>query len=233
MTVRSILVVEDNTLLRELLASSLEQRGFTVDSAANAADAKRAFRRADPDGCVIDVELGQGPNGFDLADLLRRERPHLAIVFLTNLPDARFADRTEDGLPADIAYLRKTQVSDIDVLVEVIDSTLRGSAELTRHDRDDARPLVELTPKQFAVVRLVAQGLTNQEIADDRGLTVKAIEDTLRRAFRVMGIDPDMTGNPRVAAVRQYLAVVHGADPDASLPDADGAASGVASGDAS
>lgn len=214
MSGRSILVVEDDTLLRELLASSLEQRGFTVDSAANAADAKRAFRRADHDGCLIDVELGPGPNGFDLADLLRRERPHLAVVFLTNLPDARFVDRKDGALPKDVAYLRKTQVSDIDVLVDVLDSALRGSAELTRHDRDPERPLVELTPKQFAVVRLVAQGFTNQEIADERGLTVKAIEDTLRRAFRVMGIDPEMTGNPRVAAVRQYLAVSRGLEPD-------------------
>lgn len=219
MSGRSILVVEDETLLRELLASSLEQRGFVVDTAANAADAKRAFRRGDPDGCVIDIELGQGPNGFDLADILRRERPHLAIVFLTNLPDARFASRAATGLPGDIAYLRKSQISDIDLLVTVIDSALRGSAELTRHDRDPERPLVELTPKQFAVVKLVAEGMTNQQIADERGLTVKAIEDTLRRAFRVMGIDPDTTGNPRVVAVRQYLSVARGVDP--SLPSGD------------
>lgn len=219
---RSILVVEDDTLLRELLASSLEQRGFTVDTAANAADAKRAVRRADPDGCLIDVELGQGPNGFDLADLLRRERPHLAIVFLTNLPDARFADRAEGGLPAGVAYLRKTQVSDIDLLVSVIDATLRGSAALTRHDRDPDRPLVELTAKQFAIVRLVAEGRTNQEIAEERGLTVKAIEDTLRRAFRVMGIDPEMAGNPRVAAVRRYLDVARGVDPERPAGGAQG-----------
>jgi DNA-binding NarL/FixJ family response regulator len=212
---RSIMVVEDDRLLRELIASSLEQRGFSVDTAASAADARRAFRRADFDGCVIDVELGPGPNGFDLADILRREAPALAIVFLTNLPDPRFAAREPGSLPSDVAYLRKTDISDIGVLEDALDATLRGGQPLVRHDFNKQRPLVSLTAKQFTAVRLVAQGMTNQQIADEQGLSVKAIEDTLRRAFAAMGLDSDLKGNPRVTAARQYLAIARGVDPRA------------------
>lgn len=215
MSGRSILVVEDDTLLRELVASSLEQRGFQVDTAASAADAKRAFKRAEFDGCVIDVELGAGPNGFDLADILRREAPNVAIVFLTNLPDPRFVGRETGSLPTDVAYLRKTEISDISVLVGALDATLRGSSGLVRHDFNKERPLVGLTAKQFTAVRLVAEGMTNQQIADEQGLSVKAIEDTLRRAFAAMGLDPELTGNPRVTAARQFLAISRGIDPDA------------------
>ena len=59
---RSVLVVEDDSLLRELLASALESKGYEVHSAGNVTDAKRIFRDIDPDGVVLDVDLGPGPN---------------------------------------------------------------------------------------------------------------------------------------------------------------------------
>ena len=64
---RNIVVVEDDDLLRSLLADSLERAGFRVTTAANAADARRAIHTADPDAVVLDIDLGQGPNGFDIA----------------------------------------------------------------------------------------------------------------------------------------------------------------------
>jgi DNA-binding response OmpR family regulator len=59
---RTVVVVENESLLRDLIARSLEAAGFHVSTAANAADAKRAVKVVDPDACVIDIELGPGPN---------------------------------------------------------------------------------------------------------------------------------------------------------------------------
>jgi DNA-binding response OmpR family regulator len=67
---RTIVVVENESLLRDLIARSLEAAGFHVSTAANAADAKRAGKAAGPDACVVDIELGPGPNGFDFAEFL-------------------------------------------------------------------------------------------------------------------------------------------------------------------
>ena len=69
MFARHVVVVEDESLLRDLIAKSLEAAGFTVSTAANAADAKRACAAVDPDAVVVDIELGAGPNGFDFADV--------------------------------------------------------------------------------------------------------------------------------------------------------------------
>lgn len=214
---RSVLIVEDDALLRELIAVALERHGFVVETAASAADAKRAFSRGDHDAVVLDVSLGPGPNGFDLADALRAQAPHVAIVFLTNLPDSRFAERDPKGLPDGVAYLRKTSLSDVDALIEALDSTLRGrDASAYRQDSDPNRPMGGLTRKQIAVLRLAASGMSNQQIADNRGVSVKAVEDTISRASKVLDIDTAAEGNLRVAAVRRFLAVTGGTPPTVS-----------------
>lgn len=214
---RSVLVVEDEPLLRELIAAALETRGFVAYTAATAADAKRAFQRNDPDGLIIDIDLGMGPNGFDLADVLRRMTPDVPILFLTNLPDPRFADRDADGIPSGISYLRKASVSDIDSLVEALDATLRGvQGEDLRHDRDRRRPLGRLTRKQVAVLRLLAEGKTNAQIAQARGTTIKAVEDTIHRISLVLGFDPEVQGNARVAIARRFLLTLSGKDEQGS-----------------
>ncbi|MFZ4486440.1 MAG: response regulator [Candidatus Nanopelagicales bacterium] len=203
---RSLLVVEDNALLRELLASALEARDFVVHTAASIADAKRCVARFDPDGAILDIELGPGPNGFDFADMLHEVSPHTAIVFLTNLPDPRFADRGADGLPTGFAYLRKTALSNIDSLVEALDDAMRGrDLRRHRHDQDKGRPLAALTQKQIDVMYLAADGKTNAQIAADREISIKAVEDILSRAASALGIDAAQDGNVRVAAVRKFL----------------------------
>ena len=203
---RSLLVVEDNSLLRELLASALEAREFVVYTAASVADAKRCVLRFDPDCVVLDIELGPGPNGFDFADMLRELSPHAAIVFLTNLPDPRFSDLGAAGLPSSVAYLRKTALSDVESLVEALDAAMRGSdLRRHRHDQDSGRPLASLTQKQIDVMFLAAEGKSNAQIATDRNLSVKAVEDLLSRAASVLGVDAAQDGNVRVAAVRRFL----------------------------
>ena len=206
MTGRSLLVVEDNALLRELLASALEARDFVVHTAASVADAKRCVLRFDPDGVILDIELGPGPNGFDFADMLREISPHAAIVFLTNLPDPRFAERTSDGLPTGVAYLRKTALSDVGALVEALDAAMTGwGVGDYRHDRDPDRPLASLTRKQIEVMNLAAEGKSNVQIAEERGSSVKSVEDLLSRAASALGVDAAHDGNIRVAAVRTCL----------------------------
>lgn len=211
---RSVLVVEDDALLRELLAVALERHGFSVDTAASASDAKRSFSRGDHDALVLDINLGPGPNGFDLAEVLRQQAPHVAIVFLTNVPDPRFVGRAPEDVPKGVAYLRKSSLGDVDALIVALDSALRGSGiDGLRQDRDPERPLASLTRKQIAVLSLVAAGKSNAQIAEDRGVSVKAIEDTISRAAQALGIDTQEEGNLRVAAARRFLAATGGANP--------------------
>jgi DNA-binding NarL/FixJ family response regulator len=205
-TARHVVVVEDESLLRDLIAQSLEQVGFVVSTAANAADAKRACLAADPDAVVVDVELGPGPNGFDFAMALSQTSPDVGIVFLTNLPDSRFVNVDPKALPKRVAYLRKSQLVDSGELVSALDAVLRDRIDTKlRHDLDAARPMAELSKKQISVLQLLAIGYSNTQIADKRGTSVRAVEGIVSRIFQALGIDVQAEGNARVEAARKFL----------------------------
>lgn len=200
-------MVENESLLRDLIARSLEAAGFNVSTAANAADAKRAVKAADPDACVVDIELGPGPNGFDFAEYLYRESPDVGVVFLTNLPDPRFANREEKTVRANQAYLRKSQLVDSRELVEAVNAVLKEDHVASfRHDQSESRPLANLSRRQIAVLKLVSGGFSNAQIAEARGTTVRAVEGMVSRIFHALGIDAQGAGNARVEATKMYLA---------------------------
>ncbi|CAB4632116.1 unannotated protein [freshwater metagenome] len=203
---RTIVVVENESLLRDLIARSLESAGFSVSTAANAADAKRAVKAADPDVCVVDIELGSGPNGFDFADYLGREAPDVGVVFLTNLPDPRFADRDAKTVKQNQAYLRKSQMVDSKELVGAVNAVLKEEqVDDFRHDRSSKRPLASLSKRQLTVLKLVAEGLSNAQIAQARGTTVRAVEGMVSRIFQSLGVDSQSEGNARVEVTKLYL----------------------------
>jgi DNA-binding NarL/FixJ family response regulator len=203
---RTIVVVENESLLRDRIARSLETAGFDVSTAANAADAKRAVKATDPDICVVDIELGPGPNGFDLADYLAREAPDVGVVFLTNLPDSRFADRDTKTVTQKQAYLRKSQLVDSKELIEAINAVLMEvDVDHYRHDQNLERPLAALSRRQISVLKLVAEGHSNNQIAEERGTTVRAVEGMVSRIFTALGVDAQGVGNARVEATRMYL----------------------------
>ena len=120
---RTVLVVEDDRLTLGLLAEILTQAGFVVGAADTVAQARVMWDRMDPDAVVLDVDLGPGVNGFDLADAFTAQTPSLAVLFLSTLPDARFAGRNPDSLPVGVGYVRKDQISQPRVLDEALDAS--------------------------------------------------------------------------------------------------------------
>lgn len=206
---RTLVVVENESLLRDLIARSLEAVGFSVTTAANAADAKRACKAVDPDACIVDIELGSGPDGFDFAEYLARESPDIGVVFLTNLPDPRFAKRDSKAVKQSQAYLRKSQLVDSKELVDAVNAVLKEEdVSKFRHDQVDGRPLAELSKRQLIVLKLIADGLSNSQIAEARGTSIRAVEGMISRIFQVLEIDAQGAGNARIAASKAYLSAV-------------------------
>jgi DNA-binding NarL/FixJ family response regulator len=202
-------VVENESLLRDLIARSLEAVGFHVTTAANASDAKRACKAVDPDACIVDIELGPGPDGFDFAEYLSREAPDVGVVFLTNLPDPRFAQRDSKSVKQSQAYLRKSQLVDSKELVDAVNAVLKEEdVSQYRHDQAAERPLADLSKRQLVVLQLMAEGLSNAQIAEARGTTVRAVEGMISRIFQALEIDAQGSGNARIAASKAYLSAV-------------------------
>lgn len=206
--VRTVLVVENEDFLRSLIADSLEKVGFSVATAANGLDAKRIIKSVDPDAAILDIDLGSGPTGLDIAAQLAITSPEIGIVFLTDFPDPRFA-REAHEVKKNQAYLNKRLLSDTTTLIEAVEAVLKESnVENYRHDKLDSRPLAKLSRTQIEILKLIVEGKTNQQIADIRKRSIGATESAVTRTLEALGIDRDAELNVRVEAVRTYFQAV-------------------------
>jgi hypothetical protein len=203
---RKVLVVEDESLLRALIMTALESDGFVVRGAANAAEARSIADDFDPDVALLDIELGNGPSGIDLSMVLRKTNPEIALVFLTHIPEPRVVGVDNKAIPRNAAYLVKDRVAEPGMVKSAIEAALRD--RVGREFRDDKKThqLSEVSRSQLEVLKLVALGRSNTEIAESRGTTVRAVENLVKRALQASGINSG-EGNTRVVAAREFIKV--------------------------
>ncbi|MGI9187067.1 MAG: response regulator [Gaiellales bacterium] len=203
--VRRALVVEDDVFTRSLVEHLLEGASFTVLACASSAEAIDAFAGFDPDVLVVDIQLGAAPNGAQLAEALRQRAPYLGVVVISNFPLAETAGMGQP-LPAGAAYLHKGQIEEPRLLLEAIDSVLIDSMpRIVRSAPKEGSPLARLSPAQLAILHQIALGLSNAEIARQRGTSLRNVEKLVSRMFGALGVSEDPAHNPRVAATRIYI----------------------------
>jgi DNA-binding NarL/FixJ family response regulator len=204
---RKLLVVEDEPLMASLLAESLNAANFNVETAPDAAKARKVIDRFDPDILLLDISLGDGPSGVHLAHAVHETRPDIAILILTKHPDAKSA--TADGLelPPNVGFLRKHLVNDMSYLLNAIEKVLTDRHSEVRQDQPVTSPIAQLGSQAIKVLALVAQGYNNTEIALRMDLSVKSVERWIENIYRELNIDSKGAINPRVEAARQYYLI--------------------------
>ena len=204
---RKLLVVEDEPLMASLLAESLNAANFNVETAPDAAKARKVIDRFDPDILLLDISLGDGPSGVHLAHAVHETRPDIAILILTKHPDAKSA--TSDGLdlPPNVGFLRKHLVNDISYLLNAIEKVLTDRHSEVRQDQPVTSPIAQLSSQAIKVLTLVAQGYNNTEIATRMDLSIKSVERWIETIYRELNIDSKGAINPRVEAARQYYLI--------------------------
>ena len=203
---RRLLVVEDEPLMASLLAEVLAGQGFEVRTAPDVLLARQAVDAFDPDAALLDISLGDGPSGLDLAHVLHAQRPDIALLFLTKHADHRTAGLSDDDLPPGCGFLRKDRVRDTDYLLASLEAVLTEHPDRVRDDRDPAKPLAVLTAKQLEILRLMSLGYTNEFIARHKSASTSSVERWVMQIFRALEIDTRGDLNPRVEAVRQFIA---------------------------
>jgi DNA-binding NarL/FixJ family response regulator len=194
------LVVDDDGFLRALIGSLVATLGFDpVQEAASAAQAMKLAHEMPPEVAIIDLDLGEGPTGIDLAHGLRRLIPGLAIVMLTSYSDPTHAGLSRT-LPAGIPYVVKSEASTTAAIAAAIELAQSGMA-LDRETTDD----VALSAGQWETFRLVAAGYSNPEIARRRHLTDDAVNKSVTRLISSLGLEVSKEENVRVLIAREYF----------------------------
>ncbi|MFY7862343.1 MAG: response regulator [Rhodoluna sp.] len=208
MATQKLMVVEDNQFMRALITELLEKQGFEVQAVDTTSAAVKLAASFDPDAAILDVELGTGPNGFDLARILRESNPEIGLLFLTNIPEPKTIGVDNRSIPKDAAYLVKESVGNIELLLKAIKASLRGRVGVELRQDREVHSLSNLSRSQLDLLHMAALGLSNTEIAQRRGTTVRAVENLFKRAIDAAGIEVGPGEHGRVLAVRKYIETV-------------------------
>ncbi len=204
-------VVEDHPLFRSMLELTLgSARGVrVVASAGTVREASAALRPGAVDVVVLDIDLPDG-NGIALGVTLRRRQPTIGILLLS----AHDAMDLLLDLPPDVgpgwSYLSKTSSTDADSLVDAVRAAAAGRTTLDPELLDRMLPragsaVSHLTDRQYSVLRLLAQGLSNAGIGEALNITEKSVQNHINTIYGALGIDADPARNPRVTAALRLL----------------------------
>ena len=210
-----VVIADDNLLVRKGIAALLTDSG--VDVAAEVDDGEELLRAVDehePDVAIVDIRMPptHTDEGLLAAHAIREQHPAVAIVVLSSHIEYGVATRVLAEHPARLGYLLKERVTDVDDFVGTLERVRRGGtaldpqvvSRLLAADRQEG-PIDTLTPRERAVLQLIAEGLSNPAIADRLGITLRSAEKYVSSIFAKLGL-PDTGGeHRRVLAVLRFL----------------------------
>lgn len=196
-----VLLVEDDSFTRQLIAHALVQQGFEVTECDNASSAVELVKSLEPHVLVSDLDLGRGASGLDLLGLVSREYPWIGLVALSAHTTSMLVGA--GSLPEGTPYLVKSAIRDLSEIGGAIRITISNRSQMLRESptEDVGSGEYVVTQAQAETLRLLAQGLTNQSIATIRGTSLRAAETMIRRTYLSLGLTRESRRNNRVEAV--------------------------------
>ena len=231
----TLLIVEDNPKLRPALKAGLEATGAVSvthncgsgeEALAYCLEASQIFEvlrknlKGLPDVILMDVQLAGATNGIEAAVAIRREFPRLPVVFYSiQDDDAYYRDFRRSGILSHYAYVRKSNYLLPQMIVPLlqdavagrsfIDPDIESRVQEVRH-KDEQSPLALLEPNEQAVARLLAQGLSNEQIAARLGFRDKrTISRTNGQIYAAWGLG-ETTTDEKIARTRATLIMREG-----------------------
>jgi DNA-binding NarL/FixJ family response regulator len=211
---RTVVIADDDLLLREGIASLLTQAGYSVVGQAGDATALLSLvRQHRPDVAIVDIRMppDHATEGLRAAQAIREEMPDIAILVLSAYVEIKHAT-TLLASGQRTGYLLKSRVANIEEFLESIDRLSRGGSVvdpslvvelLAARTADD--PLQGITPREREVLGLMADGRTNAGIARRLWVTEGTVEKHVHSIFVKLRLPETDDDHRRVLAVVAFL----------------------------
>jgi DNA-binding NarL/FixJ family response regulator len=201
--------------MREGIARLLAEGGFDV--VGHAGDAEEFLRKAlahRPDVAVVDIQMppGRGDDGLRAALELRRLLPETGVLVLSQYYEEQYAIDLIGDSAEGVGYLLKERVGDVAAFRDAVTRVAAGGSALDpevvgrmlgRRRREG--PLDELSPRERDVLGHLAEGKSNQGIAEALVVTSAAVEKHVTSIFHKLGLQTSPTDHRRVLAALTYL----------------------------
>jgi DNA-binding NarL/FixJ family response regulator len=210
-----VIVADDSVLLREGVTRLLENAGHeVVGQAADRDELMRKARAHKPDVAIIDIRMPptHTNEGLQAAREIREEMPDTGVVVLSAYIDESYALELLGDDAAGVGYLLKDRVWDGDRFAEAVRRVAEGGSaldpEVVSHmlgRRRIKEPLEELTPREYDVLTLIAEGRSNQAIAEKLVISGRAVEKHVTSIFIKLKLAPAAEDHRRVLAVLAFL----------------------------
>ena len=203
-----VMIASDDAFELATMSAALRLHGVNVvGEASNKLIAENTFRSLQPEVLIIDLTFAD-TDAVGIIDELRKIDPKLGVVLMTACPDLRLLGVSEKTLPHGVQIVLKRSVADLSVLSFAITQSLESSsmnssaqwvrAHASLHENAFLTVLSDFTDIQVATLRLVAQGLSNSEIAKVRFVSEKSVEQIVARIAQHLMVTPDRSKNLRV-----------------------------------
>jgi DNA-binding NarL/FixJ family response regulator len=210
-----VIVAEDSMLLREGVVRVLEEAGFeVVGQAGNGEELIRKAREHQPDVAIIDIRMPPTytDEGLRAALMIRDEMPDTAVLVLSAYIESNYALELLGDNAAGVGYLLKDRVSDLERFTDAVRRVAEGGSaldpEVISHMLGRRRlkdPLAGLTPREREVLGLMAEGRSNQAIAQAFVISERAVEKHVTSIFAKLNLPQTVEDHRRVLAVLAFL----------------------------
>ena len=210
-----VVVADDTLLLRAGVARLLEEAGFeVVGESSTPEDLLLKVRSFSPDVAIVDIRMPPtySDEGLRAAQEIRARHPGVGVLLLSQYVELGLALKLLAESAEGIGYLLKDRVSDLDEFAAAIRRVGQGGSaidptivsQLLGRKRPD-NPLESITPREREVLELMAQGRSNQAIADRLVITLRAVEKHVSSIFDKLGLPATSDDHRRVLAVLAFL----------------------------
>ena len=210
-----VVIAEDQALLRQGIVRLLGDAGFeVVAEAADAPDLLRKVAAHKPDVAIVDVQMppDNTDDGLRAAMEIRASQPDVGVLVLSQYAEERYAVDLIGSDAAGVGYLLKDRVTDFKLFADAVRRVAAGGSVLDptvvahmlgRRRRED--PLEAFTPRERAVLELMAEGRSNKGIAEALVVTPHAVEKHVTSIFNKLRLPPATDDHRRVLAVLAFL----------------------------
>lgn len=188
MTIK-ILIVEDEVMIAQDLASLLTQQGYQVVGCAY--DGLTAFdllHLRNPDLVLLDISLGGSISGYDIADVIN-DKYKIPFVFITSYSDKNTLSLAKQKLPAGYIvkpFKKKDIIATVEMLafkIETKPSTKYYTLEQLNNSLQDP-----LTPKEYNILLDLAQGLSNEDLCVAHFISINTVKTHLKHIFEKLDV---------------------------------------------
>jgi DNA-binding NarL/FixJ family response regulator len=210
-----VVLAEDSVLLREGVALLLEEQGFEiVAQTGTAQDLMLKVRSYSPNVVIVDIRMPptHTDEGLKAAQEIRETYPDVGVLVLSQYVEPSYAMELLAESAEGVGYLLKDRVSDVSEFAAAVRRVAEGGSALDpaivsqlvgRRRRDD--PIDQLTPREREVLEHMAQGRSNQGIAEQLVVTERAVEKHVTSIFGKLRLPHAPEDHRRVLAVLTYL----------------------------